>query len=360
MAKYERILTNKATGEQAFIKSNDSFILQQKIEKQIERWQREADKRHAAAVKVSKADDAERQTAEAKALLKAYDNILNATLSKNDRIDWKKLKDRTSFHDHEPDQVPGRAIFYGAVPKKSFFEVFLPFLRTKRERAEQEAEKAFESAKVRHAESEAKALKEYEDAKKVFLRTQKDHNAKIDATQSAFEQADKAAIEYYVNLVLERSEYPDGISLDHILDYDKGTRTLRVETQLPMMDGFTFTTEVKYQASKDAFQTKTLGKLEAKNLYANIIYQIAVRTLHEIFEAEYTGNVHTVEFTGSVVGIDPRKGVDTKTPVLCVKADRDSFSQFNLSRVKPEACAEGLGGRLDKIAFELTSSKKAA
>ncbi len=34
--------------------------------------------------------------------------------------------------------------------------------------------------------------------------------------------------------------------------------------------------------------------------------------------------------------------------------------QFNLSRVKAEACAAGLGGKMEKVAFDLTSSKKIA
>ena len=136
MAKFERTLTNKATGEQALVKSNDPYLLQQKIEKQTAKWKREASKRQATNAKAAKADDAAQQTAEARDKIAEYGKILAITLSKNDRIDWNELKDKATFHSYSRnDPAPAKENFFGNVPTKSFLEALLPFLKTKRERA---------------------------------------------------------------------------------------------------------------------------------------------------------------------------------------------------------------------------------
>lgn len=360
MAKYERILTNKATGERALVKSNDPYLLEQKIEKQVARWQREADKRHADNLKAEKGDDAVQQTEEAKERIASYGKILADTLSKNDRIDWNELKSNAEFHAYKPDPAPVKEDFFMSVPKKSFLEVIFTFLRKSREQAEAEALGEYQTACKTYAHQEEKSRKEYEDARSLFQKKQRDHNVKVDSLRGSFEQGGKDAIEDYLNMVLERSEYPEGISLDHEISFDKSARFLRIDTQLPAFDDFSFVSEVKYVASKDTFQTKYLGKTESKGLYTEMIYQVAIRTLHEIFESEYTGHVHLIEFNGFVSGIDPKKGTEVQTSVLKLKADRDTFMQINLARVNAEACAAGLGGRLEKIAFDLSSIKKSA
>jgi restriction system protein len=360
MAKYEQILTNKATGERALVKSNDPYLLEQKIERQVAKWQREADKRHATNLKAEKSDDAAQQTQEAKERIVSYGKILAATLSKNDRIDWNELKSNAEFHAYKPDPAPVKEDFFTSVPKKSFFEVIFTFLRKSREQAEAAALGGYEMACKKYAGQEEKNRKDYEDARTLFQKKQRDHNEKVETLRGSFEQGSKDAIEGYLNMVLERSEYPDDVSLDHDISFDKSARLLRIDTQLPAFDDISFVSEVKYVASKDTFQTKYLGKTEAKSIYTAMLYQIAIRTLHEIFEAEYTGHVHFIEFNGFVSGIDPKRGNEVKTSVLKLKADRDTFMQINLARVDAEACASGFGGKLEKIAFDLSSIKKSA
>lgn len=46
--------------------------------------------------------------------------------------------------------------------------------------------------------------------------------------------------------------------------------------------------------------------------------------------------------------------------VLEAIPDRDAFMQINFARVNAEACASGLGDKLEKIAFDLSSIKKSA
>lgn len=358
MARYEKIIIDDLTGERALVKSNDPFVFEQKVEKQITKWQRSAEKQHAAQVKASKQDAAASRTAELNNLLAEYTRILQATLKKNDRIDWNEMKDRTEFHAFNPHPKPSRSEYFLDIPKKSFVELFLPFIRKKRERLEREAESAFQNAIQKVDDYNRKNWISFNESKQAFLQKQNEYNAKIDETKNLFEQGLPAAIEYYLNLVLERSEYPDGISLEHEVVFNHDRKNVSIKTLLPLFDAMKFDNEVKYVASKDSFVTKSLNKGESRSFYALIVYQIAIRTLHEIFEAEYTGHVQTIEFVGYIQGINTQKGTDVRVPIISLNANRDEFSQFNLNLVSAESCAQGLGGKLDKIAFELADPER--
>jgi len=65
-----------------------------------------------------------------------------------------------------------------------------------------------------------------------------------------------------------------------------GTKTLIVEMQIPSPGALPTLKEVKYVQAKDTFDEIHLpeGKLNA--LYDSLVYQIVLRTVHELFEAD--------------------------------------------------------------------------
>lgn len=367
MARYEKYLVHPSTGERALIKSNDYFLYQQKIERQLARWERADEKRAIAKAKrnlaerkAAKAEEAEERTREAQELLEAYGAVLAATLEKNDRIDWAELKDRKTFHQYKPKSGPSEEKFFESVPKKSWLEMFLPFLRSKRERLESTARQSLDAAIARHVGEEEERKRAYDKERTEYNAKQSEFNASIDSMQSKFEGGDPATIEHYLNMVLERSEYPDGVSLAHDLKYSSKEKSLELETQLPTIDELQLVSQVKYIASRDEFQAKMLGKSDSKKLYQSVVNQVVIRTIHEILEAEYFGHVQRVVFSGYLQGTDPRTGNEARVVVLSLAVERDSFMQLNLGKLLPEKCVESLGGGLEKNAYEFTSAQKAS
>jgi restriction system protein len=75
-----------------------------------------------------------------------------------------------------------------------------------------------------------------------------------------------------------------------------------------------------------------------------VSYQIALRTLHELFEADTCGNIDKILFNGVVEFVDPRSGHGAAACILSVLSNRSAFSEIELGGVEPKACFKSLKG----------------
>lgn len=335
MAKFERLLTDSESGDQAFIKSNDYFIFQQKIEKQLEKWR-------VQNIKGRGIDRANLLTEEAKKEQASYKTILQETLDFDDKIDWESMKDKTTFHKYVPQSHQSKESFFASVPNESWIEKLIPYFKTRRLRLEQEANQKFSAHMEQFSKDEDDRLNKYNTEKTSFEDNQNRHNAEITKLKTSYESGDPKYIETYINMVLENSKYPDSIQLEHSIEYVTGSMVLKVTTFLPNVDDLNFLSEAKYIPSKGECQLKQLQKGEVKSFYADILNQIVLRTLHEIFEAEHVGHIQRVEFVGINQGTDPKTGQDSKYTYLKVGVERSKFTKIDLSKVDYEACLVGL------------------
>ena len=89
---------------------------------------------------------------------------------------------------------------------------------------------------------------------------------------------------------------------------------------------------------------KTLTSTQLDKLYDEVLYQVTLRTLHELFEADVVGALDTVAFNGYVRAIDKATGQEITACVLSVTARRDEFQAINLANVDPKACFKSVKG----------------
>jgi restriction system protein len=87
-----------------------------------------------------------------------------------------------------------------------------------------------------------------------------------------------------------------------------------------------------------------MKKDEHQSLYDEVIHQIALRTIHEILEADYAENIQAVVFNGCVRGIDVKTGNEFTSCIITCEAPRRIFAGFDLSKVIPRECIRGLKG----------------
>ena len=78
--------------------------------------------------------------------------------------------------------------------------------------------------------------------------------------------------------------------------------------------------------------------------YGDIIHQVALRTMYEVFVADYARVVEAVVFNGWVSGIDGKTGMAFSSCVLSCEASRSQFSNLDLAHVLPKECVRGLKG----------------
>ncbi|MET7355761.1 hypothetical protein [Streptomyces mirabilis] len=108
--------------------------------------------------------------------------------------------------------------------------------------------------------------------------------------------------------------------------------------------------------TKDEIASSSLPVREQKERYANAVWQVAVRSLHEVFEADRAGKIHSIALTVGVNTIDPATGRPATVPLAVVAADRETFNGFDLARVVPKSTLQHLGAALSRSPFDLVAA----
>jgi restriction system protein len=102
--------------------------------------------------------------------------------------------------------------------------------------------------------------------------------------------------------------------------------------------------EIQYVQSKDDYKETHLSEKEQETLYDNLLYQIVLRTIHEMFEADAADALDIVAFNGIVTALDKTTGHNVTACILTVLARKESFMEINLASIDPKACFKSLKG----------------
>ena len=189
-----------------------------------------------------------------------------------------------------------------------------------------------------------KNIKEWELRRQEFLRKRKETNKVIDTKKKKYFQKDSDAIFDYCELVLGNSDYPDYFPQEYDIDYNPENNLLLVDYQLPPFDQIPTVKEVKYVQSRDEFVEKYISQSQLNELYDSILYQIALRTIHELYEADNVEALSSIVFNGYVRSTDPATGKEINACVLSVQANKDEFLEINLELVDPKSAFKKLKG----------------
>src|SRR5690606_4713040 len=127
------------------------------------------------------------------------------------------------------------------------------------------------------------------------------------------------AITDYCDMVLERSHYPDYFPQSYDLEYSEAVRTLVVDYQLPARGSLSTLKEVRYVASRDALEEKHMTEAQLNKLYDSVMYQIALRTVHELYESDLANVLDSVVFNGYVTDINPATGNEETACIMSLQ-----------------------------------------
>lgn len=150
------------------------------------------------------------------------------------------------------------------------------------------------------------------------------------------------SVEEFFRIVLEQSQYPEWMPHETELEYRD--HTLVVSYSLPAPSDLPRLKEVTYVASRGERREKHMTDNQAAALYDNIIYQMALRTLHEIFAADYARVVSHIAFNGYVTAINPAVGKLATACIVSLHVSRGEFSDIDLMQVDPKSCFKALKG----------------
>ena len=372
------------------IRGESESIVKLKATLQIEEWEvrwavidaRERDRSQKLAgkrqIEESKSLAVERTT-EARQELERLNSLLKATLAVDDTIDWEKLKDKTPYPEKKPMMPPTqREPVLPPMPREPLRvdQKYIPSLgildkliASRKERAFSEKQALFttdhkswqvEVDKIQrthtarllaHEKSVAAMREEHEKQvsawntrRNEYLVKQTATHAEVDAKRTTYESRDPDAIIEYCDLVLSSSRYPDYFPQEFDLDYDSAAKTIIVDYRLPAPEDIPRLKAVKYIASRDEFEEQYISEAQSSKLYDDVLYQIVLRTVHELFEADTITAIEAIVFNGIVTATDRTTGKPTTACVLSLRANRAEFLDINLAQVDPKACFKSLKG----------------
>ena len=196
---------------------------------------------------------------------------------------------------------------------------------------------------------------EYADACRQRELDAQEANAALEQLTNNLAYDVEEAVQEYVSIVLGNSVYPECFPVEHDFEYDSSHRELTLKVAIPAPSVVPAVSAYKYTKAKDEIVGAALPQKDQKERYAGAVAQVALRTLHEIFEADRAGRIQTIALTVATSGIDVATGRMTETPLLAVATDRPTFEGLDLSNVVPSATLSHLKATVSKNPFGLVA-----
>jgi restriction system protein len=209
-----------------------------------------------------------------------------------------------------------------------------------------------------HQQAEAERIRQLQEARVVYdvecaEREQQvsSTNAELEALIAGVNAGAKEGVEEYVALVLGTSGYPQSFPVEHAITFDPIMRELEIKVTIPGPDALPTEREFKFNKTKDEITSSSFTQKALKDLYTSGLLQVALRALHEVFEADRAGKIQTISMTVGCNAIDPATGRPEHTNLLAVATDRATYKDIDLANVVPLATLQHLKAVVSKNPF---------
>ncbi|CAD6010402.1 conserved protein of unknown function [Agreia sp. COWG] len=182
-----------------------------------------------------------------------------------------------------------------------------------------------------------------------------EHNEQLDELITGLGYGSPEAVQEYVGIVLANSVYPDEFPVTHSASFEPATAELKLRVIIPGPDTIPNTKSFRYVKASDEIVASTLAQKDAKERYAGAVHNVALRSLHEVFEADRRGLIHAISLELGTETISPATGRETYVPFVAAGVSRAAFLELDLSAVTPSATLEHLNATVSKNPSTLTS-----
>jgi len=347
----------------------------------------EAKRLHEESMKAQ----AELQTQEANNLQTEIANILLATVGVDDFVDLESLRvtvQHPPFPHPEllvaappprPIEVPDEPVYQPAAPPSGMSKLF----------GRKKFEEQTATAQAQHATAHqqwqehvnqipgwqaqqadawtqadrqrltrlAAAQQSYEQQCRVRREAVLSENARLDQFIEALGRNEEAAIQDYVGIVLGNSVYPDVFPVEHDFTFDVSSHELTLTVSVPAPQDLPGIREVRFNRAKDVLIPVPLTQREQQARYTTALACTALRSVHEVFQADRENRIRTIALTVQTVTVQPATGQITGIPLLALAADRGKFTTYDLARVDPLATLALMNATIARNPMSLTPIK---
>jgi restriction system protein len=333
--------------------------------------------------------DAQRRSIEAESQLQEVDTLLEATLAVDDFVDLSTLRQAVSHPPftrrdlEEPTPPPDdivdppapeyvtpekptglrRLFSRGALARATAVSEQEHARRTAAWRQElADNAVAREAANRRHenAESARMVALDSERARYAAECAQREeqirrHNESLDELIANLGYGATDAVQEYVSIVLSNSVYPRHFPVEQEFSFVPATAELQLRVVVPPPASLPTTKGFKYSKTRDEITPIELTAKVCKERYSNAVHQVALRSLHEVFEADRLALIKSISLEVGTMTTQPATGRKAFINFVAVAAERSSFMEFDLGHVVPSATLLHLGAAISKNPYELVA-----
>lgn len=396
LERYCMEVEHRGLGTYKMLRDSNHDVLLKRVETIFslwdKQWEQQSKRSSALSSKISSEAEAEYRSKQAVAAMQLVENILTHTLTVNDRINFSQLFEYSKFPESNPitfmetelakhkdpqrpqtEGFPPKPTESQFVPQLGFFDKMIKSLRDskisvsrlKYEEAVARWEamcneittrnenvlKNFEFECLKKQLDRETVTKNFQDKergwqkrKSEFETNQRLHNEKVTKLKAEYERGAADAVVEYCELVLNNSFYPDSFPKEFDLDYNPETKLLVVDYVLPAPDDLPKITEVKYIHTKKEIKEYFISDSQHSKLYDSTIYQICLRTIHELFEADAVDAIDIIAFNGWVEAINKATGKKVNNCIASLQTRKKEFLEIELSHIDPKTCFKNLKG----------------
>lgn len=367
------------------VKDRDEYDLRRKVESETAAWneiwvkkslQQATKEQHALAT-----ESARLRTEKARREVEELRHLLFRALELDDTIDWVSLKDTSSYplerpalqRISQPGQIQkpprpavddsnykprlnvldrllqtlgrtptakieaGKALFHSDL---SNWERACSAIDSRAAREQRKYAENLEKSKVDHQV----ALEKWQIEKRGFKADQARRNKEVDERESEYRSKSRVAILNYCGDILYQSVYPKHFPKKFEIELGQDNDLLVMDYLLPTLEDMPNIAEVKYIQSRRDFSVKHLSESERAKLYDEVLYQVALRTLHELFEADVVDALSAIVLNGWVSALNKATGHVETNCILSLQCSKSEFEKINLAAAQPRDCFKQLKG----------------
>ena len=326
-----------------------------RIADEKERMRRYIEQRH---------EEVEEQNAQLDATVASLSQVLAEGLARRDwPINFDSLKKPLAMPPFDakgadiPQPPPKLEDF---MPKPPGFLQRLIGGQTRYESNVQTAHSEYDAAAKRHAVSEmarelrlVQARREHEQVCEQIEVAVRKHNEEVDALHKEYDQAEPKAVAAYYSNVFDHDLLPEGFPTTTKTGYIAESKQLVIERELPTLEIVPDVAVYRYVRTNDHIESKTRPMNQRQSIYAALVAQMALRTLHGVFAADRAGLLESAVLNCFVDTIDAATGRPIAPYLVTVRTTKETLSGYDLQHVEPIQCLKALRAQVSRSPAEL-------
>jgi restriction system protein len=218
-------------------------------------------------------------------------------------------------------------------------------------RAAQEA--AYEAAENRRKDELERAMVTYRAESEARKQEAAEQNTQLDELIAGLAYGTVEAVQEYVGIVLANSVYPEDFEVTHEATFEPSTAELALRVVIPGPTTLPTTKTYRYVKASDEIAATELSQKEQKDRYAGVVNHVALRSVHEVFEADRRGLIQAISLELGTETISPATGRPIYVPFVALAVTRGPFMELDLAAVTPSATLDHLRAVISKNPFGL-------